>query len=87
MVTHGRDLDIVATIGAFNRGQEAHIHRRHPGSNQKVGTTWGGHRIPEGRMPCPRRGVAVHNRSLNVRDAVGALLEHNLGWVYKVQSM
>jgi hypothetical protein len=29
MVTHHRDLDIVTTVGAFDGGQEAHIHRRH----------------------------------------------------------
>jgi hypothetical protein len=48
MVAHGRDFHIVSTIGAFNRGQEAHIHRRHPGSIQKVGTI----EFQEGLMPC-----------------------------------
>lgn len=29
MVTHGRNLDIVATVGAFDGGQEAHVHSCH----------------------------------------------------------
>lgn len=29
MVTHHRDLDIMTTVGAFDGGQEARVHRRH----------------------------------------------------------
>lgn len=34
MVPHGRNLNIVAAVGAFDSGQEAHVHGRHPESIQ-----------------------------------------------------
>lgn len=61
MVAHGRDFNIVSTVGAFDRGQKARIHR-HSGSNQRVGITEGCHRVSEGLMPCSHRRVALNNR-------------------------
>lgn len=44
MVPHGRDLNIVSTVGAFDCGQEAHVHGRHSGSITIAGAAGGSSR-------------------------------------------
>lgn len=53
MVTHGRNLDIVATVGAFDGGQEAHVHSRHSRLVLMSGEAPGGHRGVSQWARCP----------------------------------
>ena len=53
MVAHGGDFHIVPTVGAFDRGQKARCHRRHPGfghcSAKGLGAPWHGNFPLHGR--------------------------------------
>lgn len=51
MVAHGRNLDIVATVGAFDGGQEAHVHSRHSRVNVRGSAGGSSRGVSVGKLP------------------------------------
>jgi hypothetical protein len=82
MVAHGRDFNIISTVGTCDGGQETHIHCRHPSSDQKVGITGGCHRVSEGLTPYLHGRVALKEEGVRKAPNVWRCFskEHNLGW-------